>query len=335
MKRQVLYFIIAFFTLSLFTSSNGLLAAPYYQGKRITIMVGSQPGGGYDNMARMLARHLPKYIPGNPTILVENNPGAASMIVANQIYNIAKPDGLTIGAFQRGIPLAQLQKAEGVKFDVMKYSWIGSPAVEATVLTLRTDLPFKTIDDLKKAKEPIMLGSSGPTESSSQFALLLKEFAGINLKMVVYLTGTEARLAVEKKEVDGRAGSMSALKALIERGVVRPWIRGRVSEPEIESAPVDEDLTVDKKGKTMMAMRSTLDLIGRPYVAPPGTPPEIMNILRDGFAKVAKDPELLGDSKKFILSIQYTNAEETMKRLSFVMSQPEDIVKEFSNYVKF
>lgn len=335
MKRQSLYLLILFFMLSMLLSSNGVLAAPYYQGKRMTIIVGSQPGGGYDNMARMLAKHLPKYIPGNPTILVENNPGAASMIVANQIYNIAKPDGLTIGAFQRGIPLAQLQKAEGVKFDVMKYSWIGSPAVEATVLTLRTELPFKTIDDLKKAKDPVMLGSSGPTESSSQFALLLKEFTGINLKMVVYLTGTEARLAVEKKEVDGRAGSMSALKALIERGVVRSWIRGRVSEPEIESVPVDEDLTTDKKGKTMMAMRSTLDLIGRPYVAPPGTPPEIMNILRDAFAKVAKDPELLGDSKKFILSIHYTNAEETLKRLSFVMSQPEDIVKEFGNYVKF
>ena len=323
------------FLLLSFMSSGQLLAAPYYEGKRITIVVGSLPGGGYDRMARLIAKHLPKHIPGKPTIIVENVPGAASMITANRIYNIAKPDGLTIGAFQRGIPLAQLMKAEGVKFDVMKYAWIGSPAVEATVLTLRTDLPYKSVDDILKAKAPIMLGSSGPTESSTQFALLLKEFLGLKLEMVVYITGNEASLAIEKREVDGRAGSFSSLKALIDRGVVRPLIRGKASEPEIENLPVDEDLTPDRKGKIIMAMRSTLEVIGRPFVAPPGTPTPIMTILRDGFAKVTKDPEFLGEAKKFGISIDYISAEETLKKLDFFFNQPEDIVKEFGRYVKF
>ena len=323
------------FLLLSFMSSGQLLAAPYYEGKRITIVVGSLPGGGYDRMARLIAKHLPKHIPGKPTIIVENVPGAASMITANRIYNIAKPDGLTIGAFQRGIPLAQLMKAEGVKFDVMKYAWIGSPAVEATVLTLRTDLPYKSVDDILKAKAPIMLGSSGPTESSAQFALLLKEFLGLKLEMVVYITGNEASLAIEKREVDGRAGSFSSLKALIDRGVVRPLIRGKASEPEIENLPVDEDLTPDRKGKIIMAMRSTLEVIGRPFVAPPGTPTPIMTILRDGFAKVTKDPEFLGEAKKFGISIDYISAEETLKKLDFFFNQPEDIVKEFGRYVKF
>src|SRR4030042_549113 len=137
----LLFFSLAFFA---FICPNRPLAAPYYQGKMIKIIVGGPTGGGYDRVARLLARHLPKHIPGNPTIIIENMPGASSIIAANYIYNLAKPDGMTIGAPQRGIPTAQILKIEGAKFDAAKYSWIGSAAVEATVLTIRTDLPYKS-----------------------------------------------------------------------------------------------------------------------------------------------------------------------------------------------
>jgi tripartite-type tricarboxylate transporter receptor subunit TctC len=145
-------------------------------------VVGYGPGGGYDRIARVLAKNLSKHIPGNPSIVVQNMPGADSMITANYVYNIAKPDGLTIGAFNRGLVFAQLLKGEGVKFDLTKFAWIGSAAIESTVLVLRSDLPYKTIEDVARAKTPIILGNTGPADSSGQFPLFQKELLGYNFK---------------------------------------------------------------------------------------------------------------------------------------------------------
>jgi hypothetical protein len=146
---------------------------------------------------------------------------------------------------------------------------------------------------------------------------------------------TGRMLAVEQKEVDGRAGTYSSLKPYIERGLVRPYIRGRVSEPGIENLPVDEDLTTDPVGKTIMTLRSAPDRMGRPYLAPPGTPPELTKILKDAFAKVEKDPELKRESEVLMYSITYTRADECLKAIDYILGQPDDIVKEFGKYVKF
>jgi tripartite-type tricarboxylate transporter receptor subunit TctC len=335
MKKRILCLLVAGIIISIFVSPQTLLSAPYYEGKIIRIIVGFGPGGGYDRIARLLAKYLPKYIPGKPTVLVENMEGASSIIAANHIYNIAKPDGLTIGTLNRGLPFAQLTKVEGVKYDITKYAWIGSGAVEATILTIRSDLPYKTIDDLRKVKEPIPLAGMGPGTSDTQFAILLKEFAGFNIKLIIYPSSADGMLAIERKEVDGRAGSYSSLKPFIERGLVRPMIRGRVSEPGIENLPVNEDLTTDPKGKTIMAMLASTDGIGRPFVAPPGTPPDIMNILKDAFAKVANDQELKEDAKKNKMDVTYIPGDECLKVLNYLFNQPEDIVKEFGKYIKY
>lgn len=327
--------LISFFLLITSLSPKELLAAPYYEGKVIKIIIGHEVGGGYDRLARLLARHLPKYIPGKPTIVVENMPGAATIIASNYIYSVAKPDGLTLGAIDRGLPIAQLLKGEGIRFDLAKFSWIGSAAVEGTILCLRTDLPYKTVDDLRKAKETIFLGSVGQASNDYQFSILLKEFAGFDFKIVTYVSSPGISLAIERKEVDGRAGSYTSLKPMIERGVLRPWIRCRIPQEGIENLPVDEDLTTSQIGKVIMAMRAAPDRVGRPYVAPPGVPAEIMRILRESFDKVAKDPELKAEAKKMMMSVDYVPADECLKVLSYVLSQPEDIVKEFSKYIKF
>ncbi len=332
MKRQTLLLVTVLIAISI---PFDLLGAPYYEGKVVKIVVGSEPGGGYDRMARLVAKHLPKHIPGKPTIIVENMAGAGSLIAANYLYNLAKPDGLTIGAPQRGIPFAQLTKVEGVRFDVLKYSWIGSPNAEATIFCIRSDLPYKTFNDLRMAKETINVASAGPGTTDTQYPFLLKEFIGLNLKMVVYPSGTAGKLAMLRKEADGKAGSYSALKDLIENGEARAVIRGRVSEAGVENLPVDEDLTTDKKGKAIMAMRSAGDLIGRPYLAPPGVPGDIMKILRNAFAQMTKDPQTQEEAKKFMMNIQYVSAEECLKVLKEVFNQPEDIVREFAKYIKF
>jgi len=335
MKKKTSLLVFCSFFLAFFGLTERTISAPYYEGKVIRVIVGHEVGGGYDRIARLLAKHLSKHIPGKPTIVVENMPGAQTIIAANYLYNIAKPDGLTIETFDRGLPFSQLLKLEGVKFDITKFSWIGSAASETMILALRTDLPYKSVEDIRKAKGIIYLAGVGAGASDTQFPILLKEFCEFNLKLIDYPSSAASMLAIERKEVDGRAGSYSSLKPFIERGLMRPLVRSRVSGPEVANLPVNEDLTANKMGKTIMAMLASADRIGRPYVAPPKTPADVMAILRDGFSKVIQDPVLKEESKKIMMSLEYTNAEETLKTLTDLMNQPDDVVKEFSKYIKF
>ena len=311
------------------------LGASYYEGKTLTIVVGYKPGGGYDRYARLYAKYLPKHIPGSPTIIIQNMPGANSIIAANHLYSVAKPDGLTIGTFNNALTTAQLTKVEGVKYDLTKFSWIGSAASDAVILVVRSDLPYKTFDDMRKAKE-IVIGTTGPGSSTHDFPSILKEFTGLNFKLVSgYSSSADVMLAIERKEADGRAGSYDSIKPFIDRGLVRPVIRNRISAPGIEKLPVDEQLTKDPKGKAIMAVNAAPTSIYRPFVAPPGTPAEVMKVLRDAFANASKDKELLAEAKKSKMTIDFASAEEALKIVREVLSQPAEMAREIGKYIKF
>jgi tripartite-type tricarboxylate transporter receptor subunit TctC len=317
-----------------------LAAAPafaqYYAGKTVTIVVGYKTGGGYDATARLLARHLPKHIPGKPTVIVQNMPGANSIIAANHAYNVAKPDGLTIATFNRNLPIAQLTGVQGVKFDMTKFAWIGSAASESTILAIRADLPYKTFADLRKADKEIVIGATGPGANTYDFPLLLKELLGVKIKIVTgYPSSADIMLAVERKEVDGRAGSYSSILRFIERGLVRPLVRARAVEPGIENLPVDENLAPNPRAKAIMALRSAPEVIGRPYVMHPGTPAEHVKTMRQAFAAATKDPELVAEGKKAKMELEFVDGDEAVKVMKEVLSQPKDIVEEFSKYIKF
>jgi tripartite-type tricarboxylate transporter receptor subunit TctC len=307
-----------------------------FAGKTVTVIVGYKPGGGYDATARLLARHLPKFIPGKPTVIVQNMPGGNSIIAANHLYNVAKPDGLTIGTFNRNLPIAQLTKVEGVKFDITKFAWIGSAANETTILAIRSDLPYKSFEDLRKAKEPVVIGSTGPGANTYDFPLLLKDLVGLNFKIVSgYSSSADIMLAVERKEADGRAGSFTSLRSFIDRGLVRPVIRARSVQPGLENLPVDESFAPTPRAKAIMALRSAPELVARPYVMPPGTPPDIVKTMRQAFAKAIDDPALKAEEQKAKMDLDFTDGDKAVEILREVLNQPKDIVDEFSKYVKF
>jgi tripartite-type tricarboxylate transporter receptor subunit TctC len=310
-------------------------ANPYYEGKILTIIVGYAPGGGYDRMARLLAKHLPRFLPGKPVVLVQNMPGASSMIAANYLYNMAKPDGLTIGTFNRYVTLAQLLKLEGVRFDLAKYAWVGSASVEAAVFTLRADLPYRTVDDLKRVKEPLYIGNTGEIDTGSQFAPLVKEFMGANVKFVTYPQTADIILALERKEVSGYGFTYTTAKQYIDRGLIRPLIRGAISAPGIEGLPVNEDLAANKQVKTIISILSAPDRLGRPYVAPPKTPESVMAVLREAFSKLALDPQAREEAVKLKMELEYTPAPETLKLIGRILNQPPDIVSEVGKLGKF
>ena len=161
--------LIIFLSLVLFLANAPTYGAALYEGKTITIVVGYKPGGGYDRYARLIAKHLPKHIPGNPGAIVQNMPGASSVIAANHLFSIAKPDGLTIGTFNNATVIAQLTKVEGVRFDVAKFAWLGSAASDAVILSVRADLPYKTAEDLRKAKQFVIArGDPWPGETRNE-----------------------------------------------------------------------------------------------------------------------------------------------------------------------
>ena len=325
----------------LLIAAIGLAAAPLvmaqsFSGKTVTIIVGYKPGGGYDGTARMLARHLPQHIPGKPTVIVQNMPGGNSIIAANHMYNVAKPDGLTIGTFNRNLPIAQLTGVQGVKFDITKFAWIGSAANETTILAIRDDLPYKTFADLRKAKEPVVIGSTGPGANTYDFPLLLKDMLGLNFKIVSgYSSSADIMLAVERKEVDGRAGSYSSIQPFIDRKLVRPVIRARSTDQRLQQLPLDEDLAPNPRAKAIMALRSAPEQIARPYVLPPNTPADIVKAMRDAFAATISDPATQAEAKKTQQDLEFTSGDEAEKILKEVLSQPKDIVAQFSKYIKF
>jgi tripartite-type tricarboxylate transporter receptor subunit TctC len=314
----------------------GAAQSASFEGKTITIVVGFKAGGGYDRLARVLARHLPKHLPGSPTVIVQNMPGANSIISANHVYNVAKPDGLTIASFNRNLVLAQLTNVSGVKFDQTKFAWIGSPASESTVLAVRADLPYKTFDELKKAGKTLVAGATGPGANTYDFPLLLRELLGVDLKIVSgYAGSSDIMLALERKEVDLRAGSYSSIRPFVDRGAVRLLIRGSAVEAGIENLPEDEDLAPNAKAKAVMALRSAPEIVGRPYVLTPGTPDDIVNTMRKAFADALKDPELLAEAKKNKMRLKFMPGDEALKVVKNVLSQPKEVVDEFGKYIKF
>jgi tripartite-type tricarboxylate transporter receptor subunit TctC len=336
MNKHSIPLVIVLLLLAAIISPKVGFSAPYYEGKVITLVVGFAPGGGYDRIARLLSKSLPKYIPGKPSIVVQNMPGGAGLLCANHLYNVPKPDGLTLATFERGLILAQLTKVEGVRFDFNQFSWIGSAGIIPIIFVIRSDLPYKSFDELNRSKDQIFAGATEVGGITTQFPMLLKEFAKVNLKIVPgYPATSDIMLALERKEVDGFAASYSTILPLIKRGVVRPIIRGRVSIPEIEKLPVNEDLTSDSKGKTLMSMLSSIDQLGRPFASPPGTPLHIVETLRDAFTKALSDPELIDLAQKSKLETDYINPQVLSKAISFVLKQPKDVVDEFTRYVKF
>lgn len=328
--------LVAVILLAAAAPRHGEAQSPSFAGKTITIVVGFKTGGGYDRTARLLARHLPKYLPGAPTVIVQNMPGANSIISANHVYNVAKPDGLTIGTFNRNLVLAQLTNVSGVKFDMARFAWIGSAASETTVLAVRNDLPYRTFEDLRKAGKTLVIGATGPGANTYDFPLLLKELLGVDIKIVSgYSSSSDIMLAVERKEVDGRAGSYSSLQRFIDRKLVHPVIRARASEPGIEKLPVDEDLAPTPRARAIMALRSAPEVIGRPYVMPPRTPADIVAAMREAFRSAIKDPELIAEAKKAMAELEYVPGEEALRITKEVLSQPKDVVDEFRKYIRF
>lgn len=312
---------------------------PFYKGKTIRIIVGFTPGGFYDRWARLFAKHMPKHIAGSPEMIVQNMPGAGSLVATNYVYSVAKPDGLTVGMFQYNIYMDQLVGRKEVQFDVRKFGWIGSPVGEAVLLYMRADAAYKSIRDIVKAKEPPKCGSSGTAGSDYILAKMLEESIGAKFNTVLgYPGGSEIDLAVEKGEVVCRAHNISAHfgrepfnswhKKDFDRHIVQT---GRKRDSRLADTPTiyelfDEYRTPDLSRRVAQVMLVGGEF-GRPMLATPGTPPERTKILREAYAKALKDPELLAEAKKGKMEVDPSTGEELEELVKKVMDQPKEVIE--------
>lgn len=337
MKKSAAIFTIAVFLGFAPTATLQAQVDPFFKGKTIRIIGGS--GGFYESWARLLARHMGKHIPGNPSIIVQNMLGAGSLIAANYVYNVAKPDGLTLGMFLNTIYLDQLVGRKEVQFAIDKFGWIGSPVGEAMMLYMRADTPYKTIADIIKAKEPPKCGATGTASSSYILAMMLEETVGAKFNSVLGYQGSgDTDMAVEKGEVVCRAHNVSAHfgrepfnswhKKNFDRHLVQS---GRKRDSNLPETPTMYELMEQYKTPEMSRRAAQVILaggeFGRPMLVTPGTPPERLNTLRDAYAKALKDPELLAEAKNAKMDVDPSTAEELQSLLKEVMNQPKEIIE--------
>jgi tripartite-type tricarboxylate transporter receptor subunit TctC len=292
-----------------------------------------------DDWGRFVAQYLGRHIPGSPDIVVQNMPGAGTAIAANYIYNVAKPDGMTLGLVNPAIYIDQLLGAKEVKFDWPKFSWIGSPERIDQVLFIRTDTPYKTLEDMRKATEPPRCAALARSGAGYFLPKLLEEGLGVKVHMVVgYGGGGEMNLAIEKGEVQCRAGTVSAY---VGREPTRTWIKtgfvralaqsGSKRYPKLPDVPTIYELmethkTPDATKRVAKVLLSSGD-IGRPFIGSPGMPADRVKTLREAFMKTMNDAALLADAKKREWDVDPLGGEELEAIAKDIMVQPPEVIE--------
>ncbi|MGH6769097.1 MAG: Bug family tripartite tricarboxylate transporter substrate binding protein [Xanthobacteraceae bacterium] len=286
-------------------AANAQTPAEFFRGKRMTLITSASVGGGYDQYARLLAKHMPKHIPGNPTIVVQNMVGAEGIRAANYLYKVAAQDGSVIGGLSRNNGLARFYDPnhKTVQFDARKFHWLGSPQQEIGLFILRTNKGVKTIDDLKRI--PVVVSSTTRGAPTSIYPRMLNALYGAKIKVIDGYGGSQkSLLAVERKEVDGHVsgGSSAAFRARIA-----PWIKrgeaavilqmGMVRDAEYPNIPTALEIMPTAEGKQLFEIAFAEQVMGRPFVLPPGVPADRVKALRAAFDAAVKDPELLKDAK--------------------------------------
>jgi tripartite-type tricarboxylate transporter receptor subunit TctC len=306
----------------------------FYRGKTVSIVIGAKTGS-LAVAAQLVSHHMAKHIPGNPTVIFRQMPGAAHMNATNHIFNVADADGLTILAANPNVAMSQLAKVAQVRFDVRKFEWLGSSGPDGAMFSIRADLPYKSFKELKDSGKELIVGTTGPGSNAYDMPLLLKEFTGVNLRLIKgYAANSDILLAVERKEADAWAALANTIKSGIDRGAVRALVRTRAPVAGFNDLPTDESLTTDPIGKSLMALRGIPLSIGRAFAVRPGTPADRVAILREALAKTIADPQFQAEAKKAQIDMEYISAQDVIKGFDEMMSQPPQVIEAMNKYLQ-
>ena len=320
-------------TAGLLISSSAMAAgvADFYRGKVITLYIGYSAGGGYDAYGRTVARHMSKHIPGNPTIIAKNRPGAGSLVLANEVGNILPKDGTAIAIIGRAQVLEPLYGNKKATFDPRQFNWLGSANNEVSVCVAWRTTPVKSVEDM--ISRGMIVGGTGPGADTDSFPRVLNNVLGTKLKLVTgYPGGNDILLAMERGEVEGRCGySYSSLKsrrgAWLKDGSVRILLQmSTAKHPEMPDVPFIMDLAGSDRDRQVLTMVFSAQAMGRPFVAPPGVPEDRVKALQAAFEATMKDPKFLADTAKQKLAVASISGPDIQTLVAGMYAQPKALV---------
>jgi tripartite-type tricarboxylate transporter receptor subunit TctC len=316
-------------------------AAPFYDGKSIKLIVGFSAGGGFDTYSRLIARHMGRHISGNPSIIVENMTGAASLVAANHVYNVAKPDGLTILNFHGNQVINQVIGKPGIEFDARKFEYIGIPTQDNVACAFAKSSGVTTFDALRNAKTPVKIGGVAPGDTTYNTAKLLQAALKLPIQLVAGYKGTaEVKLAAESGEVAGGCWQWESIKSIWRQGLDsgNVFIVLQVNpkpHPELPKIPNAIDYAPNENSKQILKYGGhDPSAITRPYALGPGTPKDRVQLLRKAFVATMKDPEFLADAKKSRLDTQPLTGEEIEKIVAQLFKIDPAVVNQLKEILK-
>jgi len=321
--------------------STPLAAQEFFKGKTIRMVVGYAPGGGFDTFARLIARHLGRHIPGNPTVIVVNMPGAGSLAAANRVYTMQPGNGLTIVAFHYGLIAQAITGDPNVKFDPGKFLYLGDPTLGSLPETLyvRKDLDIRTLADLRNSKKTITLGATGVGSGSSIGGNFLK-WVGLPVKNIYgYRGSANVMAAMVRGEVDGRVTSQATMegvyKRYIESGLVHPII-SMGEEPRLKAIPgvaTFKDLNLNPEQQAMANFVVETWKLLRVFAVPPGTPANRVEVLREAFMAAGKSPELAKDAERQGVISAPVSGQRVAKIVRQLMDTPKTTVAAYKTLI--
>jgi tripartite-type tricarboxylate transporter receptor subunit TctC len=320
MKAAILI-LAAFFTCMLFATDRSMAQSNFYDGKTIRIIVGFSPGGGYDALARMLSRHMPKYIPGHPTILVENMTGAGSLLAANHIFKVAKPDGLTMGHFSGGFAYSQVMGQPGIEFDVQKFVFVGAVARDESAIALTKASGINSMEKWFAAKTPVKMGTTGPGAFGTDNVIkILKAALNLPIQIISAYKGTaDMRLAAESGEIDGTTWGWDSMRGTwqkaIESGTVTIVLQTVAKAfPDLPKVPLAIDFAKTAEAKQLIEFGIHYpSKITKTLALPPGTPNDRAQILQKALQETVKDPDFIAEADKAKIGLAPVTADEMRK----------------------
>ena len=312
-----------------------VLAQGYWQGRQISIVVGYTPGGTYDATARLYARFIGRYLPGAPTVVVRNMPGAGSMVAANHIYSSTTKDGTLLGIIGGNVAIEPLLSPASMKYDSRNFAWIGGRSRDNILCLVWHTVPVASIDDLMKRET--VVGASGPGSRTVTNPKVLNDQIGTRLKVVSgYPGGNEITLALEKGEVEGYCGwALGSIKQRaphwLREGKIRPLVNFALAKtPELPGVPLAHELAKTDTGRQAIRFLEADSVLAWPMLAPPGVPPERVAELREAFDRMHEDPELKADAAKQGLEIDAVRGTEIQALVESLYRTPVDVL----NYLR-
>jgi tripartite-type tricarboxylate transporter receptor subunit TctC len=330
--------------LALALCANGASAAEpasFYQGKTVRIIVGLAPGGGYDLYARTIARHMGKHIPGHPSLVVENMTGAGSIISANYLYKIAKPDGLTLGHYLGGIALQQLLGKSGIEFDALKFKYIGVPAQDNFIIGVHKSTGITDVNAWIASKQIVKFGGVGAGSGADDIPKMLAATINLPAHVVSGYKGTaETRLAFNNGEIQATSNSWESTKSTwrneLDSGNLKVVLQANFkAHPDLPNIPVSYNMAKSDEAKKLMAtvLRANSPTV-RPFMAPPATPDDRVQILRKAFMDTMKDAEFLAETKKARLDLEPADGAELEQNVREMFKLEPALIAKLKEFLK-